>query len=886
MAVDLVVARLIAPLIADTKAWDKGFQSATKTATSWSEKVKSAVIDQGTKLIFDGAKMAARGVLDLGKSLVKMTQQAAPLPAIGASFRAMAGQVDLSLDALRKAAAGTVSDFDLMRKANVALTGAGADLAQAFGKDLPALLEGARAAARATGQDVGFLFESLVSGVKRGSPLLIDNTGIVLKLGEANQALASELGKSVEQLTAQEKSIAILNATVEASGKLVAQLGSDELTAAEQLQRFNAILQNTRDQIGIGLQPVLSNFVGRMSDLGNRVLPPLVSFIETKVAPALDLIVDAMGNAAEAAVDAGDSFVGKFGAKLSQAADSALRWGIQISTELATGLIKGAASALVAAMQFIGNMLTAWLAPGSPPKVAPKLDRWGGEWMAELLRGMTEADFGVLEKIQGPLSKVLSGPAFKNISGEIIEALSTGDAGPALFDKIAASAGKFGNEIAELARRQVALSKATDEVRASEENLAKAREEQVKAKETVDALADEFNKLLAAGADPAILDAKRAEFEAAKDSLSLADQEVAAAEDRKTAVEESLSPLQEQVLLQDKLLDQLFKLSTVGESATEKIKAGIAGIGAAIASLPAPKLPAPDFSAVTAAFTEAKGNLSAKFADLFAPVTQAWENEIRPTLTNLGKEWGRFTGIVKKFWDDKVAPVVEQIKAFLPPDLTEKIGMWAGTILVAGAAIAILTGLITLLLSPIFLLAVGVVTLIALWTEYRKMTEGLNAITELLVSILVDKLLVTLDQLAFVVSFTVFNALNKVSTFLTNTFTPAWEAIKRVVDTVKTAIDNIGLALASVNIPSWADPGSPTPFELGLRGMAAAMSELSGVEVPRLADSLLSLPTPGGGTRAFESNTSNFFNQTINTNAGVTAVTQGFNINRSMVQAT
>ena len=90
-------------------------------------------------------------------------------------------------------------------------------MAQALGpgKGLAGLMDIARAQARATGQDVNYLFDSLVMGVKRGTPLLIDNTGLVLKVSDANERFARSLGKTVGALTA-EKQIALLNATLEA----------------------------------------------------------------------------------------------------------------------------------------------------------------------------------------------------------------------------------------------------------------------------------------------------------------------------------------------------------------------------------------------------------------------------------------------------------------------------------------------------------------------------------------------------------------------------------------------------------------------------------------------------------------------------------------------
>ena len=168
-----------------------------------------------------GLAVAAGAVVGLGTaaagaaaSVADLAINAAPLEGIGDAFEAMSSRVGLSLDEMREAAKETIPDFELMRMANVALTGAGDDLASQFGEELPQLLEIARATAKSTGQDVGFMFESLVTGIKRTSPMLIDNTGLQLKLGEANQALADQLGKPVKELTAEEQQIALLNATL------------------------------------------------------------------------------------------------------------------------------------------------------------------------------------------------------------------------------------------------------------------------------------------------------------------------------------------------------------------------------------------------------------------------------------------------------------------------------------------------------------------------------------------------------------------------------------------------------------------------------------------------------------------------------------------------
>lgn len=252
------------------------------------------------------AGAAALAAVGLAAGFVALGNRGAPLVGLADSFDRLTASVGVSSQALlidlRKASAGTVADFDLIRRANMALVGAQGEFGKQFGKQLPKLLEAARAAARATGQDVDFLFQSLVTGIKRASPLLIDNTGIVLKVGEANEALAKSLGKSVEQLTAEEKQIAVLNATVESGQKLIDSLGNATETNAEKLARSNAIITNTFDALAVAVQPAF----GTVLDIVNRVLGAFQTLV-VGIAPILgsiaSIITDVLGGAINAVLD-------------------------------------------------------------------------------------------------------------------------------------------------------------------------------------------------------------------------------------------------------------------------------------------------------------------------------------------------------------------------------------------------------------------------------------------------------------------------------------------------------------------------------------------------------------------------------------------------------
>lgn len=238
-----------------------------------------------------GLVVVAAGALAAGAAFVALGTRGAGLVGLAESFdrlnQAIGVDAIASLARLRVASGGTVSDFELIRLANVALAGAVGQFGQQFGRELPRLLEIARVQARATGQDVGFLFQSLITGIKRGSPLLIDNTGLVLKVSEANAAMALSLGKSVEQLTAEEKQIAILNATLAAGQTAIDAFAGIQETAADKLMRMNATITNILDTLAVGVQPAFGMFL----DVINRVLS-MVQVLTTALNPLISSFLE------------------------------------------------------------------------------------------------------------------------------------------------------------------------------------------------------------------------------------------------------------------------------------------------------------------------------------------------------------------------------------------------------------------------------------------------------------------------------------------------------------------------------------------------------------------------------------------------------------------
>jgi len=155
------------------------------------------------------------------------------------------------LEQLKVAAGGTVTNMELMAGVTQLVAGAAGDLAPALMDASPQLMEIAKAAS-ALNPHLGttsHMYESIGLGIKRASPMILDNLGITLKLGEANEAYAKSLGKTVDELTASEKSMAILNATLEAGNTLIEQAGKGARSAVDPYDRLKTAMGNLGDTI-------------------------------------------------------------------------------------------------------------------------------------------------------------------------------------------------------------------------------------------------------------------------------------------------------------------------------------------------------------------------------------------------------------------------------------------------------------------------------------------------------------------------------------------------------------------------------------------------------------------------------------------------------------
>ena len=214
--------------------------------------------------------IAARKAFDLGK-------EGAAIQQTGQSFGFLMTKVGASadtLDQLRAVSKGTITDMALMSSTATLLAGAQGELAVELAGATPKLLEIAKAAQKlnpALG-DTTFLYNSLATGVKRASPMILDNLGLTIRIGAANEAYAESLGKTVEQLTADEQKQALLNETLRAGAVLIEQAGGTTDSATDSYNQLAAATENLTNVYKVMLHEALAPTIGGLAEKAQNAL--------------------------------------------------------------------------------------------------------------------------------------------------------------------------------------------------------------------------------------------------------------------------------------------------------------------------------------------------------------------------------------------------------------------------------------------------------------------------------------------------------------------------------------------------------------------------------------------------------------------------------------
>lgn len=656
--------------------------------------------------------MAAKGALALGAAVATITSAlvagaAAAIPyatALEGMYDTMIGiagdAAPAMLQSLRESSAFMVTERNLLKQHNMAYMLIGDTLS----KRMPEAYEYLSKVARATGDKVDWLMERLTRSIGRLSTRWMAYLGTVVPIEEATARAAEMFGKEADALTYAEKQAGMLDRALAKLRARTAAMPEVLGTTTQLLAQAKAGFKDIWGEIGRHFLPVArsalevviklqTGFRALISEGGALYVP--IRKLAAAFSVLFDILGELIGRFDDVEKEATSKLEG-FANRMIETAWKAIEWGAHIITNLAAGIIKGASYALTAAMNFVSSLLEWWLAPGSAPRIVSNILDWGASAFTEYLRGFSMAQFDVLEGVQRPLKRALKvlmnlellspvemGETFIDLSGEMAAALEefgrTGQVAGDIFERLAEVGGGYGESIAELFRRQLTLATAVERLAKAEERLTRARKAEEAAGVKLSKQAREYNKLVRAGADPAVLKAKLAEVKASYASLVAAREETVEAEEAKEAAEKAKKEAAERVKLQERLLNQLIEM---GEAMADLAKARKKAAEEAEDGYVMPPIEWPDMYPVPLdeAFAALKESIRAKFEALWADIRQQWEESgVAKAIEDLGAAFDRLKAVAGPAWewitDNVLTPFREWVAEDAWPWIVEQ---WEG----------------------------------------------------------------------------------------------------------------------------------------------------------------------------------------------------------------
>jgi hypothetical protein len=257
---DQIISRLLLGL--DTREFRNGIRNADRDLEQFSKNVKNI-----GNLI--GASFAVGVLQDFTMEAVKLGDQ---LTAATKGFERFGSAADL--EQLKKSTKGMVSEVQLLQQAVQAGN---------FGipiEELGNLFAFAQQRAKETGQEVDYLTQSIVTGIGRKSPLILDNLGIS----------AVQLREKLGGVSAEAASIAdVTRAVASIAQEQLGLMGDATVSATDRIKQYETQWQDLKAKLGQDFAPAIIGTLDLISTAAGRISDTIGGIIQT-AAQGIDII--------------------------------------------------------------------------------------------------------------------------------------------------------------------------------------------------------------------------------------------------------------------------------------------------------------------------------------------------------------------------------------------------------------------------------------------------------------------------------------------------------------------------------------------------------------------------------------------------------------------
>jgi TP901 family phage tail tape measure protein len=240
-------------------------------------------------------------------------------------------------------------------------------------------------------------------------------------------------------------------------------------------------------------------------------------------------------------------------------------------------------------------------------------------------------------------------------------------------------------------------------------------------------------------------------------------------------------------------------------------------------------------------------------------MTTVWEGHLKPAFESV-RTWletnvPKAIGFLTDAWENVLLPAIKSVWDFIQTSLVPLFEALSNVVIAAlKLALTALQGIFENVLLPAIedvweFLSTSLVPLFT--TLYETVIVALQSAVETLAGVWRDDLKPALDDVwgaldgvRALVEGAVGKALSWFKDSVVAPLAGAFDGISGAISSVIGWLNDLAGAITSVKLPDWMTPGSPTPFEMGMWGIADAVEHVAGQSVPALGAALGQVEDP------------------------------------------
>lgn len=268
--------------------------------------------------------------------------------------------------------------------------------------------------------------------------------------------------------------------------------------------------------------------------------------------------------------------------------------------------------------------------------------------------------------------------------------------------------------------------------------------------------------------------------------------------------------------------------------------------------------------------------LKSYWTDVLLPALQTFwdwvQTNLIPVFQTIYTWFKDYLGVViaayAAIWNGVLLPAIQAVWNFIAGTLWPLFQAVAGFLgAVFGVALRVLAGIWQNVLLPVLTVVWNFIQN-SLWPLFQAVGNFIGAVFSVVWRVLAgiwknillpaiqdvcawlsNKLKPAFEVISKFVTEKVMPVIKKLGEWLSDKLQPAFTGIASVISEIIGWLQDMTEKLKNLKLPDWLEPGSPTPWEIGLLGIDRAIRKLSEAELPRLSTRLDMLPgnMPSGG---------------------------------------